>query len=949
MTKAIQLIVSTSAEDQKIYNLEQSGGGSNQPTRIKAVKGARYQLKDIAAKDVGPTYIRSKRVGKDLHVGLAGGGDTDLIIENYYVEGNTPADGKGLYGMAENGDLYEYVPEDPSEKGLTSNLIDGNMPVSQVLGGIPLEPTFSLAAVPGVGLGLGLGPIATVAATTAAVAAASSSSKKKDAPPVGVNDIANAKEAGGTNNDITGTDPIGNVLTNDTDADSATNTLIVQDVRGSGASVNINAATINAQTLVQGNFGTLQIAANGNYSYVVNNSHANVQELNANSAPLTDTFTYTVKDAAGATSQQTITVSINGANDAPQVQVALVDQNATTGSSFSYTFAGNAGSATDTFKDVDTGHQTGLTYTATLTDGSSLPSWLSFNASTRTFSGTPTSTIDFNIKVTASDALGLSTSDDFAINLTAAQTGDVTPPTIVVERANPASSLDAAGTETIIFTLSEASTTFDTSDIAVTGGTLSNFTPVGSSGTAASGYTKYTAVFTPTAGATGTATIGVASGKFADMAGNLNQDTYLSPAPTGAVTELATSNTNQVSVAFDTRSTNPVDNDKPTVQVSIDKSTLASGQSATLTFILSESSTNFTLADIDVISGGGTVSNLLPVAGSNGVQYTATYTAGTTAGTVQIGVDASKFTDAAGNTNADTYKGSATGTTAVSNTTAETNNWVSLTNSGSSDTTAPTIAVTRSGTGTVGASGETMVFTLSEASTDFAVGDVAVTGGALSNWVQISPTQYSATFVPTSGSNGTATIGVLAGKFSDAAGNLNKDTFNNPATGTDVFEANNQVVLSYDARTNPAPTDITAPTIAITADKSTLGAGQSATITFTLSEASADFTSADVVVTGGTLSNFAGSGTSYTATYTPTSGSQGTGSVHVDSNAFRDAASNYNQDGADVNNTVNFVTNSGVLPADTTAPTIAKTASGLAAPFHNETSGLIDGLLGKPL
>ena len=46
-----------------------------------------------------------------------------------------------------------------------------------------------------------------------------------------------------------------------------------------------------------------------------------------------------------------------------------------------------------------------LTYAATLADGSTLPSWLSFDASSRTFSGTPSNgdvgAID--IKVTATD------------------------------------------------------------------------------------------------------------------------------------------------------------------------------------------------------------------------------------------------------------------------------------------------------------------------------------------------------------------------------------------------------------------------------------------------------------------------------------------------------------------------------------------------------------------
>jgi uncharacterized delta-60 repeat protein len=60
-----------------------------------------------------------------------------------------------------------------------------------------------------------------------------------------------------------------------------------------------------------------------------------------------------------------------------------------------------------------------LTYTATLSDGSALPSWLSFNANTRTFTGTP-SYSDFGshrIKVTASDG-SASASAEFQLQVT---------------------------------------------------------------------------------------------------------------------------------------------------------------------------------------------------------------------------------------------------------------------------------------------------------------------------------------------------------------------------------------------------------------------------------------------------------------------------------------------------------------------------------------------------
>ena len=47
-------------------------------------------------------------------------------------------------------------------------------------------------------------------------------------------------------------------------------------------------------------------------------------------------------------------------------------------------------------------------------------------------------------------------------------------------------------------------------------------------------------------------------------------------------------------------------------------------------------------------------------------------------------------------------------------------------------------------------------------------------------------------------------------------------------------------------------------------------------------------------MTGGTLSNFAGSGTLYTATFTPTAGLTGAGTVTVAAGKFTDPAGNAN-------------------------------------------------------
>jgi hypothetical protein len=69
-----------------------------------------------------------------------------------------------------------------------------------------------------------------------------------------------------------------------------------------------------------------------------------------------------------------------------------------------------------TFIDDD-GNNT-LTYSATLSNGNPLPSWLSFDPVTQTFTGTPTEAININVKVKARDSDNASVTCTFAINVT---------------------------------------------------------------------------------------------------------------------------------------------------------------------------------------------------------------------------------------------------------------------------------------------------------------------------------------------------------------------------------------------------------------------------------------------------------------------------------------------------------------------------------------------------
>jgi Bacterial Ig-like domain len=126
------------------------------------------------------------------------------------------------------------------------------------------------------------------------------------------------------------------------------------------------------------------------------------------------------------------------------------------------------------------------------------------------------------------------------------------------------------------------------------------------------------------------------------------------------------------------------------------------------------------------------------------------------------------------------------------------------------------------------------------------------------------------------------------------------------------------------AQSDPVNVMVTmpAPTIAITASASTILNGQSATITFTLSEVSQDFTSSDVSISGGTLSNFSGvSGfgdatngySKYTATFT-SNHSSANGVISVGSAKFSDVSGYFfNGDGSDADNTLTLTNIPGAL------------------------------------
>ena len=114
-------------------------------------------------------------------------------------------------------------------------------------------------------------------------------------------------------------------------------------------------------------------------------------------------------DDYGANVGRIVTLNVGVPNRAPVVATALLDQVAPHDGDFVYTVPASA------FGDPDAGDT--LTYSAALADGSALPSWLTFNAGTRTFSGTPGTLGTISVRVTAQDAGNLTVSDVFDLTV----------------------------------------------------------------------------------------------------------------------------------------------------------------------------------------------------------------------------------------------------------------------------------------------------------------------------------------------------------------------------------------------------------------------------------------------------------------------------------------------------------------------------------------------------
>ena len=157
--------------------------------------------------------------------------------------------------------------------------------------------------------------------------------------PQAIDDTANVAE-GHTLTILTGV-----LLANDSDPDG--DTLVIMSV---GNAV----------------YGSVSLSADG----------STVTYAHAGSESSSGSFTYTVSDGA-ETDNASVSLTITPVNDAPAAP-SVADQSAVEDEPFNYRFAAVSDAEGD-----------GVTYTAALAAGGKLPSWLSFNAATRAFSGIP--------------------------------------------------------------------------------------------------------------------------------------------------------------------------------------------------------------------------------------------------------------------------------------------------------------------------------------------------------------------------------------------------------------------------------------------------------------------------------------------------------------------------------------------------------------------------------
>lgn len=182
----------------------------------------------------------------------------------------------------------------------------------------------------------------------------------------------------------------GNVLHNDTDPDGDALSLL----------------TSGAQ---QGILGVLTWHADGAYTYTLDDALPALRSLGAGQSA-TEHFAYTATDGHFP-SQGELVITVAGVNDAPVSQQTLGDVLLIKKETSAWQLPADA------FTDPDQGDS--LSYSAVLASGEALPTWMVFDAASRSFVATPPANAKGNlaVQVSATDGHGASASQVFQITV----------------------------------------------------------------------------------------------------------------------------------------------------------------------------------------------------------------------------------------------------------------------------------------------------------------------------------------------------------------------------------------------------------------------------------------------------------------------------------------------------------------------------------------------------
>ena len=131
-------------------------------------------------------------------------------------------------------------------------------------------------------------------------------------------------------------------------------------------------------------------------------------DANANGTPYA-TFGVKAVDAQGLESAvATVTINVTPVNDVPVLAGTITNMSIEAKKAFSFEVPNSL------FADID--GET-LAYSASLEKNAALPSWLSFNATTRTLSGTPDKAATYVVVITAKDSSAASVSTQFTLTV----------------------------------------------------------------------------------------------------------------------------------------------------------------------------------------------------------------------------------------------------------------------------------------------------------------------------------------------------------------------------------------------------------------------------------------------------------------------------------------------------------------------------------------------------